>query len=90
MGFSLGSSLRRFQIKQYRLITVLKKYKEELHIKMAAPSDERYVFIVEWFDTAASLVRTYNFTYFAVDNTIEMVISRTALSSSNNFLLSLL
>jgi hypothetical protein len=36
-------------------------------------SDDRYVFIVEWFDNAASLVRVYNFTYFAKDKTIDMV-----------------
>lgn len=36
-------------------------------------SDERYSFIVEWYDTAASLVRTYNFTFFPKDKTIEMV-----------------
>ena len=36
-------------------------------------SDERYVFIVEWYDTAASLVRTYNLTYYAVDKTLDMV-----------------
>lgn len=35
-------------------------------------SDDRYVFVVEWYDTAASLVRTYNLTYFAKDKTIEM------------------
>eukprot|EP00331_Platyophrya_macrostoma_P015880 CAMPEP_0176472858 /NCGR_PEP_ID=MMETSP0127-20121128/41985_1 /TAXON_ID=938130 /ORGANISM="Platyophrya macrostoma, Strain WH" /LENGTH=280 /DNA_ID=CAMNT_0017867791 /DNA_START=41 /DNA_END=879 /DNA_ORIENTATION=- len=39
---------------------------------MAAPNDDRYVFITEWFDTQASLVRTYNLTYYAVDNTVEM------------------
>ena len=36
-------------------------------------AEDRYVFIVEWYDTAAALVRTYNFTYFLKDNTIEMV-----------------
>ena len=35
--------------------------------------DERYVFIVEWFDTSASLIRTYNLTYYMSDKTIEMV-----------------
>ena len=40
---------------------------------MTAPSDERYVFITEWFDAQASLVRTYNLTYYGSDNTIEMV-----------------
>lgn len=36
-------------------------------------TDDRYVFAVEWFDTAASLIRTYNLTFFAIDGTIEMV-----------------
>lgn len=36
-------------------------------------SDTKYVFIVEWFDTAASLIRTYYLTYFTQDKTIEMV-----------------
>jgi hypothetical protein len=36
-------------------------------------ADDRYVFIVEWYDAAASIVRTYNFTVFLKDNTIEMV-----------------
>jgi nucleoside-diphosphate kinase len=40
---------------------------------MAIVNDERYVFVVEWFDTSASLIRTYNLTYFAADGTIEMV-----------------
>lgn len=39
-----------------------------------AVNDERYVFIVEWFDTSASLIRSYNLTYFMSDKTIEMVI----------------
>ena len=39
-----------------------------------AVNDERYVFIVEWFDTSASLIRSYNFTYFMADKTIEMVL----------------
>lgn len=38
-----------------------------------AVNDERYVFIVEWFDTSASLIRCYNLTYFMADKTIEMV-----------------
>lgn len=36
-------------------------------------SEDRYVFLVEWFDSAASLVRTYNLTYFLKDKSIEMV-----------------
>ena len=36
-------------------------------------SEERYVFVIEWFDQSASLIRKYNLTYFTVDNTIEMV-----------------
>lgn len=39
-------------------------------------TDDRYIFVVEWFDTAAALVRTYNLTFFAIDGTIEMVSSR--------------
>jgi hypothetical protein len=31
------------------------------------------VFVVEWYDAAASLVRAYNLIYYAVDKTIEMV-----------------
>jgi len=36
-------------------------------------AEDRYVFIVEWFDSAASLVRNYQLTYFIKDKTIEMV-----------------
>ena len=36
-------------------------------------AEDRYVFVVEWFDSAASLVRTYNLTYFIKDKSIEMV-----------------
>jgi nucleoside-diphosphate kinase len=39
-----------------------------------AVNDERYVFIVEWFDTSASLIRSYNLIYFMADKTIEMVL----------------
>lgn len=35
-------------------------------------AEDRYVFIVEWFDSAASLVRNYHLTYFIKDKTIEM------------------
>lgn len=35
-------------------------------------NDDRFVFVVEWYDSAASLVRTYNLTYYAKDKTIEM------------------
>lgn len=37
-------------------------------------ADDRYVFVVEWFDSAAALVRTYNLTYYANDATIDMVL----------------
>jgi nucleoside-diphosphate kinase len=33
---------------------------------------ERYVFIVEWNDAQASIIRTYNLTYYLTDNTIDM------------------
>jgi len=34
--------------------------------------EDRYVFFVEWYDTAASLIRNYNLIYYKEDNTIEM------------------
>ena len=52
----------------FLLYKIIQKY------KLMAQTDERYVFIVEWFDTSASLIRTYNFTYFMSDKTIEMVL----------------
>lgn len=39
-------------------------------------TDDRYVFIVEWYDAAASLVRNYNFTYYLKDSSIEMVLPK--------------
>ncbi len=38
-----------------------------------AGTDERYVFQVEWYDQAASLIRFYLLTYYPVDNSIDMV-----------------
>ena len=35
--------------------------------------DQRYVFNVEWYDQAASLVRTYILTYYPSDKTLDMV-----------------
>ena len=35
-------------------------------------ADERYVFIVEWYDSQACLIRTYNLTYHLNDSTIDM------------------
>lgn len=35
-------------------------------------SEDRYVFIVEWYDCAASLIRTYNLTFYPKENAIEM------------------
>ena len=37
-------------------------------------SEDRFVFVVEWFDSAASLVRNYNLTYYIKDKSIEMVL----------------
>lgn len=42
--------------------------------------DQRYVFVVEWFDQAASLVRPYYLTYYPPDKTLEMVTSSFNLS----------
>ena len=36
-------------------------------------SEERYVFIVEWYDQQASLLRNYQVTYYTADKAIEMV-----------------
>ena len=36
-------------------------------------TEERFVFVVEWYDQQASLLRNYQLTYFTADNTIEMV-----------------
>lgn len=35
-------------------------------------SEDRYVFIVEWYDTAASLIRNYNLTFYPKENAIDM------------------
>lgn len=35
-------------------------------------SDERYVFVVEWYDQMASLFRKYQLTYYIGDKTVEM------------------
>lgn len=37
-------------------------------------AEDRYVFLVEWFDSAAALVRNYQLTYFLKDKSIEMVL----------------
>jgi len=40
---------------------------------MSKAGEERFVFETEWFDTQASLIRKYLFTFFPGDSTIEMV-----------------
>ena len=37
-------------------------------------SEERYIFLVEWFDNTASIVKQYHFLYYLSDKSIEMVI----------------
>jgi len=39
---------------------------------MPPPPDARYAFIVEWYDTSASLVRQYQLIYYSSDGTLEM------------------
>ena len=39
----------------------------------AKVGEERYVFETEWFDSQASLIRKYLFTYYPTDRTMEMV-----------------
>ena len=41
----------------------------------AKVGEERYVFETEWFDSQASLIRKYLFTFYPSDKTLEMVIS---------------
>lgn len=36
-------------------------------------SEKRYVYVVEWFDTQASVIRKFYFTYYLPDHLIEMV-----------------
>jgi hypothetical protein len=40
---------------------------------MSKAGEERYVFEADWFDTQASIIRKYLFTFFPGDVTIEMV-----------------
>jgi len=35
-------------------------------------AEDRFVFIVEWYDAAASLIRNYNLTFYPKQNAIEM------------------
>ena len=42
---------------------------------MSKAGEERFVFETEWFDSQASLIRKYLFTFFPGDSTIEMVSS---------------
>ena len=39
---------------------------------MGSQTDNRLVFLAEWYDQNAELVRTYQFMYYCVDNTVEM------------------
>jgi nucleoside-diphosphate kinase len=39
---------------------------------MAAATEERFIFIVDWYDQPADLVRQYQLTFFPADNTVEM------------------
>lgn len=36
-------------------------------------SEEKYVFVAEWFDTQAQIIRNYYLSFFANDNTVELV-----------------
>lgn len=51
-------------------------------------ADDKYIFLVEWYDAAASLVRPYYLTYYALDKSIEMYDLKTKksfLKRSTNF-----
>lgn len=56
---------------QIQFFVKIKDHKK--HPIFKGMADSRYIFTVEWFDTSASLVRTYYLTYFTLDKTIEMV-----------------
>ena len=43
-----------------------------VHFTLQA-SEERFCFLVEWYDPQAALIRRYNFMFYPRDNTIEMV-----------------
>ena len=45
---------------------------------MSQLQDERWAFVVEWFDASADLVRQYQLLYYLMDSTLEMVRDRTA------------
>ena len=36
-------------------------------------TDDRFIFLAEWYDDQASLIRKYNLTYYPSDHTIDMV-----------------
>lgn len=38
-------------------------------------SEVRYAFLVEWFDQASSLIKTYILSFYPKDNSIDMVVS---------------
>ena len=40
--------------------------------KMTELNDERWAFMVEWFDSSADLVRQYQLLYYLMDSTLEM------------------
>ena len=52
-------------------------------VGMTELNDERWAFVVEWFDSSADLVRQYQLLYYLMDSTLEMVslLPGTALSS---------
>ena len=39
---------------------------------MAKAGEDRYIFITEWYDQQASIIRKYQLYYFPADKTIEM------------------
>lgn len=65
-----------------RLSKDLKSHLRSYKSITAVMTDDRYVFLVEWFDSAASLVRSYNLTYYAIDGTIDMVADHLCSSTS--------
>ena len=42
-------------------------------MKAAGKTEERYAFVVEWFDQSAQLAKEFRLFFYAEDNSVEMV-----------------
>jgi hypothetical protein len=51
---------------------------------MSNIGEDRYVFVSEWYDQMAALIRSYQLRYFPADKTLEMVFSLLSMTSKTN------